>query len=336
MTKDTMRALIISTLALLIPSAPAFGWGCEGRQIVALIARAHLTSAASAAIDRLLAEYPADPALNHYCKSADAMVDTAAWADEVRNTEKTGPWHYIDIPLTEKQPGSLAAWCPAITPPLIMVPPVAPVPVTPAAGTKDHPGCVTNAIEYHWAILLDTSRSDADRTTALRYLIHFVGDMHQPLHSSDNNDQGGNCTAIQFFDQQRPANLHSIWDTLLIQHELTSKKETPADYARQLDRQFADRWPAWGTLPVDPTAWAWEGNRVARMITYGDLKPAIPLEKPRVQTADGQAVCTAEREKVAALHIAIGDPYFDAAIPVVGEQLAKAGYRLADLLNRSF
>ena len=156
-------------------------------------------------------------------------------------------------------------------------------PTGPATGKEDRPGCVTSAIEYHWAILLDTSRSGADRATALRYIIHFVGDMHQPLHASDNDDQGGNCTAIQFFDQPRPANLHSIWDTLLIQHELTAKKETTADYARRLDRQFADRWPAWGTLPVDPTAWAWEGNRVARAFTYGDLKPAIPDEKPGVR-----------------------------------------------------
>jgi hypothetical protein len=316
-----MRSVLLTTLVSLVCAIPASGWGCEGHQIVALIARAHLTPAAYAALDRLLAEYPADAALNHYCKSDDAMVDTAAWADEVRNAEKNGNWHYVNIPLTEKQPGSLAAWCP---------------PITPAAGTQVRPGCVINAIEYHWAILLDTSRSGADRAIALRYIIHFVGDMHQPLHASENNDQGGNCTAMQFYDQQRPANLHSIWDTLLIEHELTVKKETVADYARLLDRQFADLWAAWGTLPVDPTAWAWEANRAARLFTYGNLKPAIPLEKPKSDTAEAKAACDAKREKVSALHIVIGDPYFDASIPVVGEQLARAGYRLADLLNRTF
>jgi hypothetical protein len=313
-----MRALFLTSLALLIPASPAFGWGCEGHQIVALIARAHLTPAAAAAVDRLLAENPADPALNHYCKSADAIADTAAWADEVRNAEKTGLWHYVDIPLTEKKPVSLAPWCAPIGPAI-------------AGSKEDRPGCVTNAIEYNWAILLDTSRPSADRATALRYIIHFVGDMHQPLHSSDNDDHGGNCTAMTFFDQTRPANLHSIWDTLLIQHELAAKKEIAADYAHRLDRQFADRWPAWGTLPVDPTAWAWENNRVARQFTYGDLKPAIPVEQP-----NPKADCNAERDKVAALKITIGDAYFNDTIPVVGEQLAKAGYRLADLLNRTF
>ena len=315
-----MRTLLFFSLALSVPAVPAFGWGCEGHQIVALIARAHLSPAAAAAVDRLLAENPADSARGHSCKSADPMVDIATWADEVRNAEKTGPWHYVDIPLTETKPGSLAAWCPPITPP----------PVGPSAGGKDRPGCVTNAIEYQWAILIDTSRSGPERATALRYIIHFVGDMHQPLHSSDNDDQGGNCTSMKFFDQDRPANLHSIWDTLLIQRELAAKKETAADYAGRLDRQYADRWPEWGTGPVDPTTWAWEANRLAREFTYGELKPAVPVEKP------GATDCNAEREKVSALHIAIGDAYFNASMPVAGQQLAKAGYRLADLLNRTF
>jgi hypothetical protein len=311
-----MRAFLLTSAAWFVSSVPAFGWGCEGHQIVALIARAHLTAAASAAVDRLLTENPADPTLNHYCKSADAIADTASWADEVRNRDKTGPWHYVDIPLTQTRPVDLEAWCP---------------PIGPSVAGKDRAGCVTNAIEYHWAILLDPSRPGPERANALRYLIHFVGDMHQPLHSSNNDDQGGNCTAMKFFDLERPANLHTIWDTLLIQRELAARKETAGEYALRLDRQFADRWPAWGTTPVNPAAWAWENNRIAREFTYGELKPPIPVEKP-----NPQADCNAERDKVAALHIVIGDSYYDATIPVVGEQLAKAGYRLADLLNRTF
>jgi len=313
----SMRTLLLTSLALLIPAAPAYCWGCEGHQIVALIARAHLTPAAAAAVDKILAENPPDAALNNFCKSPDVMADVSTWADNVRNAAKTGLWHYVDIPLTEKSgSGSLAAWC---------------TPIGPSVDGKNAPGCVTNAITYHWAILLDSSRPGADRAIALRYIIHFVGDMHQPLHSSDNDDQGGNCTTMKFFDEERPANLHSIWDSKLIQHELAARKESAADYARQLDHQYTDRWSEWGVAPVDPTAWAWEGNRIAREFTYGNLKPAIPVEKP-----NPNADCNAEREKVTALKIALADPYFDASIPVVGEQLAKAGYRLADLLNRSF
>jgi hypothetical protein len=312
------RTWLSFSALLFIPAAPVFGWGCEGHQMVALIARAHLTPAAAAAVDRLLTENPTDPALRQFCKdkTGDAMADTASWADDIKGPEKTGVWHYVDIPLTEQGGGSLAAWCP---------------PIGPSVDGKDRPGCVTNAIEYEWSILLDTARSGRDRATALRYLIHFVGDMHQPLHSSDNDDHGGNCTAIRFYDEDRPANLHSIWDYKLIQHQLTAKKETPVEYARSLDRQYADRWAAWGTGVVDPTGWAWEGNKIARGVTYGDLKPAIPVEQP-----NPQADCNAERDKVAGLHIVVGDAYFAESMPVIGEQLAKAGYRLADLLNRTF
>ena len=83
-------------------SAPAFGWGCEGHQMIALIARAHLTPAASAAVDQLLSANPIDPALSRFCndRPADLMADSATWADDERNIDKTtAGWHFIDIPL---------------------------------------------------------------------------------------------------------------------------------------------------------------------------------------------------------------------------------------------
>ncbi len=58
------------------------------------------------------------------------------------------------------------------------------------------------------------------RAQALRYVIHFIGDEAQPLHVSDNHDQGGNCTSIRFFAEEKPRNLHSIWDTQLIARAL--------------------------------------------------------------------------------------------------------------------
>jgi hypothetical protein len=333
-----MRALLLPSIAWLISAGPAFGWGCEGHQIVALIARAHLTPAASAAVDRLLAANPMDPSLNRFCKDrpADPMADAATWADDTKRAEKTGVWHYVDIPLTATGGLDLSAWCPPIGPstgdPSIGDPSIGDPSIgDPSTRDKDRPGCVTDALEYEWDILLDTSRTGAERATALRYVIHFVGDMHQPLHDSNNDDQGGNCTALRFYEEEKPVNLHAVWDYKLIQRELTARKETQADFARALDRQFADRWQAWGTPAIDPTAWAWESNTLARTVTYGNLKPAIPVEQPGARID-----CATERDKVSALHIAIGDSYFNAAIPVVDEQLAKAGYRLADLLNRTF
>src|ERR1700722_18881190 len=78
----------------------AFGWGCEGHRMVALIASQHLTPEARAAVYQLLKDNPIDPALRRYCRpvATDPMEDAATWADDARSREKNEKWHYIDIP----------------------------------------------------------------------------------------------------------------------------------------------------------------------------------------------------------------------------------------------
>jgi hypothetical protein len=268
-----------------------------------------LTPAVSTAVDRLLRENPIDPQLNRFCRDRpnDPMVDSATWADDARTIEKTGDWHFIDIPLAAHADSDAMQWC------------------KPAPDRQ--PGCIVSAIEYEWVILRDKSRPAPLRAKALRYLIHFVGDLSQPLHSSDNHDRGGNCTEIRFFAEPNPQNLHAIWDYKIIARELEVKKATQAQYAKTLDEDFAP-----GESKIDILAWTWESHALAATIVYPDLKPPIPIST--AGTAD-QAGCTAERTAVAALHISIDDEYAGHALPVIREQLAKAGYRLAALLNQT-
>ncbi|MDP9168987.1 MAG: acetamidase/formamidase family protein [Acidobacteriota bacterium] len=313
-----MRTSVSTIVLFPLLAGTAFGWGCEGHQMVALIARAHLTPEVSAAVDQLLAQSPIDPALKRFCQDPppDPMSVAATWPDDIRTTNHTGAWHFVDIPLTATATGgSVDAWCP---------------PVAESANGKDRPGCVTNAIAYQLAILRDKNQPAMARADALRYIIHFAGDIHQPLHDSDNGDRGGNCTAMKFFQEDRPANLHAIWDYKLLERELTAKKTTPAEYAHTLDQKFATEGEAWRSQKPDPVAWAWEGHRLAVATTYGDLKPSIPLETP-----NPAADCNAERDKVTALHIVIGDKYFEDSAPKIDEQIAKAGNRLAALLNQT-
>jgi hypothetical protein len=299
--------------------------------MIALIARSHLTPEASTAVDQLLRENPIDPTLNRFCKDrpADLMADSATWADDARNIEKTGEWHYIDIPLaidTGAVPESDALkWCPPLT--------------------DGRPGCIVTAIDYEWGILRDVKQTGAARAKALRYLIHFLGDLSQPLHATDNHDRGGNCTAIRFFpttnpDSEKPKNLHAIWDYELLarglsSRELSSNKMTQPEYARKLDESFLSDWNAWGQSKTDITGWVWESHKLAGSVAYGDLKPRIPVEPATAGLAD-QAGCDTERDKVAALHIAVGAEYAAEALSVIREQLARAGYRLAGLLNQTF
>ncbi|HTA47217.1 MAG TPA: S1/P1 nuclease [Bryobacteraceae bacterium] len=317
-----MRTALPLLIALTLSASSAWGWGCDGHQIIALIARAHLTPAASAAVDRLLRENPVDPSLNRFCKDHpnDLMADAATWADDERTVARTTEdWHYIDIPLavpTGSVPESDAMkWCPK-----------------PPGGS---PGCVVAAIDYERLIVIDRARSAADRTAALRYLIHFIGDIAQPLHDVENRDHGGNCTSMTFFSSGKPQNLHSIWDSQLIVRDLEMTNANDAQYARKLDESFGERWPQWGESGSAPRAWAWEGHKLAGEVAYGSLKPQIPVESATAEPTD-QDACNAERDKVAALHILIDDAYAAQAMPVIREQLAKAGYRLAGLLNQTF
>jgi hypothetical protein len=135
---------------------------------------------------------------------------------------------------------------------------------------------------------------------------------------------------MQFYSEDPPANLHAIWDYKLIQHQLVLQKKTQPAYADALNARFDSGYAAL-TKGNDPVAWAWEGHAIAVSTAYGALRPGIPVETP-----NPKAVCSAERDKVQALHIAIGDAYFAKAMPAIDEQLATAGFRLAALLNATF
>jgi hypothetical protein len=321
-----MRTFAGFCLALPLVTGTAFGWGCEGHQMVALIARAHLTPRASAAVDQLLKENPLDPAQKRYCQNrpADPLSDIASWADDMKSVDKTFTWHYMDIPLAidRKDVGTndVSKWCD---------------PIGPSVGGKDSPGCLTNAIDYEWGILKDDSKPGPDRAKALRYLVHFMGDLTQPLHDSDNHDQGGNCTRIQFFQNERPDNLHAIWDERIIGRDLSRRKSSQTQYAADLDREFAGHWKEWGESKISATDWAWDGHELARDVTYGKLQPRIPMAKAELGQTDRDG-CSLGRTNIEGMHIAIGDEYFAAALPVVRAQLAKAGYLLAGLLNQTF
>src|SRR5947209_798904 len=156
-----------------VPKAHA--WGCRGHQAIAYLAEKHLTPEARQMVDTLLRDNPIDPQLKRYCGNVglDARADAATWADDYRSLHPdTGSWHFIDIPLGDKS-SRVAKFC--------------------GAG-----GCVTQAIEQQLAILKDQTAPSENRAAALRFLIHFVGDLHQPLHATTNDDRGGNCVPVKY------------------------------------------------------------------------------------------------------------------------------------------
>ncbi len=298
-------------------ASSASGWGCEGHQMVALIAAQHLTAEARAAVDQLLKDNPIDPALARFCQpvATDLMADASTWADDSKRGEKTGTWHYLDIPRGVEH-AELTKYC---------------APIGDSVDGKDRPGCLLTGLQYEFEILKDRSRSAADRATALRYVIHFIGDLHQPLHTTTNDDQGGNCTSVTLFEDPKRGNLHGAWDYGIIGHYLKLHNQTPTQLATQLDQRFQAPGQAWLHDPIDFGKWIWEGHRIAEKITYDKLRPKLP-----VVPAENAPGCQVERDKTTALNIDIGEKYSDSAMPVIERQLAKAGYRLADVLNAAF
>jgi hypothetical protein len=310
--------LLLMACTFIAAASPVHAWGCKGHETVALIAEAHLTPSARAAAFKILADGPIDPALSRYCKEAnlDAFADASTWADDERQVRPdTAPWHFINIPRGVRE-SSAKDYCPPAT------------------------GCITSALAAQIAILRNRKATAQARGDALRFVIHFVGDIHQPLHDTNNNDQGGNCVPVTFYreapvernpttESYRP-NLHGVWDTSIL--DQFSGIETPQQLASELNAKFHARESAWQSESPDFSQWAWESHQIAEKIAYGALPVKIPIEAP-LPELDSCAGDNHVSTRMLRLNEDLEAGYQNAAAPVVREQLAKAGIRLAALLN---
>jgi hypothetical protein len=306
------RSFVLAVITAVVSIGPVRAWGCAGHHIVASIAKQRLNARALEATFELLESRPIDPNLARYCKdeAADPFVNAATWADDVKRAEGTGTWHYIDIPRSLTH-GDLSPFCE----------PVGPL----RDGSRT--GCVVSAIRDQLGVL--KNGSPIDRARALRYIIHLIADLHQPLHVTDNNDRGGNCVPLHFGTNSETTNLHALWDSGILESFLVEHRLTQDAFARQLDSRYRGSFQEWGTRNLDPDQWVWEVHEVGERITYGELQPRIPVE-----TFNASVDCTAESAKVRALNIVIGKNYERTAMESIEPLLIQAGYRLAGLLNQ--
>ena len=305
-------------LLVLLVAPPAWGWGCDAHRMIALIASARLDASTRAAATALLTAHPIAPD-ERGCRPAsrNALADVAMWADAIRDDEReTAPWHYIELGRGASR-GDVGRAC--------------------RSGN-----CVTGAI----ARQLDVLRSDAPdatRARALRFLVHLVADLHQPLHATGNGDRGGNCLPVTWFadapraerrgERWRP-NLHAVWDTALVSTILAREHATASEYAEALRLRRADDIAQWQRADVRIDDWAWETHQVGIDVAYAKLSPPIPLE-PSVRLD----TCRGNREigrRMAALDVRIDDAYVDAVRAAFDTQVAKAGARLASVLDAAF
>lgn len=250
--------LLLIFISLYITPGPAQAseWGRTGHFITGQIAEAYLSPEAKAAVERLLGE--------------TSLAVATVWMDEVRSREEyryTADWHWATVPdgqtyaETEKNPNGDVIW----------------------------------AVENHIQKLKQGGLSEAEEREALRFLIHTVGDMHQPLHVGTGTDRGGNDVEVEW--RGRPSNLHRVWDTNMIESwNMTSTEMT--DALNFITEETRQQWLSGGVRD-----WA------AESVSYRENVYDIP-EDAR-----------------------LGWEYRNRNFHIVEKRLLQAGVRMAGLLN---
>ncbi len=277
-----MRPLILAVLAMF--PMPAAAWWDYGHETIAAIAWREVTPRTRAKMRALFARQAelATP----QCPIR-TIAEASVWADCVKPGGRFSyafPWHFQNVDICK--PFDIRANC--------------------AFGN-----CVSAQITRNAALLKDRAVPARERLQALAFLVHFVGDLHQPLHAGDRGDLGGNRAKASYGDYAGSRlNLHAIWDGYLAERAITTP---PAGAAGLLSAAaVADR-PALAAGTVED--WSRENWQVARDVTYG---------------AHAGDPCAKWAERVA-----LDATKIDAAIPVLRAQILRGGLRLARMLEES-
>jgi hypothetical protein len=260
----------LSLLILLQSASPAWAWGRLGHRFIARLAERHLTDRAKAEIKALL-------------EPGESLADASNWADQhLRDIKGSGPWHYVDIPLDQDRYDDRFA------------------------GDTPQKGYIVPKIREFQAILKDRSRPVAERRQALRFLIHLIEDLHQPLHVGEDHDRGGNDLQVRWYD--KGSNLHAVWDYGMLEQAGRGEDGWLTDLIA-IDTDEARGRAQTGSVED----WATESLLAARQ-AYKD-------------TSTGQKIMPGAR---------LADDYQVANLPVARQRLYQAGTRLAWVLNEEF
>ncbi|MGY1408542.1 S1/P1 nuclease [Luteimonas sp. A611] len=251
---------------LLACTSVAHAWNGAGHRLVANLAEPHLSPQTRAEVQRLLA-----------LEGASSMADVASWADELRGTSgdlarRSSNWHFVNM-AEDGCAYDAARHCP-------------------------DGNCVVAAIRDQAAILADRERPDTERLQALKFVIHFVGDAHQPMHAGYGHDRGGNRLQVRVHG--KGSNLHALWDGDL----LASAGLDEAEYAAKLQITPDQLTPEVGPYtPSAPAVWAEQSCRIA-------TTPGVYPDRAK-----------------------IGKSYLERHRPTAEQQVQLGGARLARLLD---
>jgi hypothetical protein len=271
-----VRSLVVASLCLAVVVPQSWAWGRAGHRLTALVAEQYLTPEARAQATALL--------------NGGSLASVASWADDYRSDHpETGPWHYVDIP------GSAAGQAE------LKFDRNRDCPVSAADPKSPWRDCVTDRILYFEGRLGDDSLSTADRAQALKFLVHLIGDVHQPFHAI-GDDRGGNGIKVSFLGSPvcgtSQCNLHAVWDDAILEEQGLSDKKYVERLVAEIETNHWER-----LAGGEPTGWA----NVSHHYADNALAPQGAL---------------------------ITRAYVSEESKIVDAQLALGGLRLAHVLNR--
>ncbi|SHK72615.1 S1/P1 nuclease [Hymenobacter psychrotolerans] len=257
-----MRKRLLPLFLLFLSPLSLWAWGADGHRAVGQIAEKHLNRKARREVQRLL--------------GTETLTLVSTWPDEIRyypEFKETGPWHYVNSPagLNESQ------------------------------YLQDLKGQTSpnayNVLQAKLRDLKDPAKTPAEKKAALKFVVHLVGDAHQPLHAGHAEDKGGNDIKVKY--RGKDTNMHSLWDSGLIDYQGLSYTEMTAYYTQQMPRKQVRTWQK-----TAPEQWFWESYQASEQIYRG-----VP--------ANGDIDYT----------------YYPAHAELMKQRIQQAGVRLAALLN---
>jgi len=272
----------------LVLSAPAFAWGPEGHRVVGNIAERYLDARARAQIAELLKN---DRLADGSPSGRSTLGEIASWADEIKDFDwgrRRASWHYDDMPLCADP--EYAKYC---------------------RGGR----CASARLESQLRLLGDPGARPRARNEALKWVVHLMGDIHQPLHAANRSDRGGNTVQVSFLgERDNPPygnlNLHAVWDVKIAAKLIADRGGERALVSAPIAESDRRAWEQ-GSIEM----WIGESHVLARDRVYATLPVA--------------AACG---DKISGV-VPLGEAYYAGAAPVVDIQLRKAGVRLARVLN---
>lgn len=257
-----MRVTFAAVL-VLISANSVWAWGAIGHRVTGALAQPLLSPQAAAAVESIL--------------GTETLAEASTWPDEMRSNpdpfwQKTAsPWHYVTVPDVE----------------------------TYVEHGAPEQGDSLTALRHFAEVLRDPEASLADKQLALRFTVHIVGDLHQPMHVGNGQDRGGNMVRVTFMGE--PTNLHAVWDSKLIDHRQLSYTELAAFLARRITPELREIWSS-----ADPMIWIVESAAIRETIYPAEGETALSWD------------------------------YAYLSRPILDKRLEQAGVRIAAYLNALF